>query len=185
MPDFKTSFLDRRQKFRQEGRNCISIFKWRFVRKVFFGRNFDFLTVFILILRINFANFCQKVLGPVLIIAFFLSGGTAWVGTSFFEIINQYRVSFWILSENFLDIGRKLQASLSKLQSKCREKLFCKLISSKKMIFKLFCTLNKNFPILAKKFGSLVKAAFDVIRRDLCGKFFFQTFYSNNPWLYW
>ena len=50
------------------------------------------------------------------------------------------------------------------------------------MRFNCFWTLNKNFRILAKKSGSIVKAAFDVSRQSLWENCIFPHFSFNYYW---
>ena len=58
------------------------------------------------ILRSNVAINCQKAPGSVLKTTIHVSRATVWIGTSFFETKNNYRVRFWIFSVDFL---KKLQ----------------------------------------------------------------------------
>ena len=171
-----TSELD--EKPRQVWQNCIPRVQRRSLRQLHFGKKC--LVSFYGFWGTQFSNKLSRSSWLGSEKTFHVSGATFW--TSFFERINSYRVS------PSLCFQRKFSGEWEQILSRSVKAAF--LVPKKnilqynfqqKTIFNCFRPMNKNCRILAEKFDSLVKAAFDVTRRDMWGKCFFPYLSSKTP----
>ena len=109
-------------------------------------------------MRKNFANFCQKNLGPLLKTTFYLISGSSWIRTSFFETINQNRVSFWIFSKVYLNSWRKFSEGLTNIILSVQKYFFLQTnCHQKKWDLTVFGLWTKTAGFLRKSLAALSK----------------------------